>query len=199
MSPHVLIEDPQSFEIEKFLLAYPFFNKEKTLSLIDPNTGSDDTVGYEIYSKLANIPEIGLTLQPTPSHKTPIGFVGVVETKTAEDQDENDPMRPQFPWEALLVLDVDPKSLPEGVDKAWVIQVKDQKNEAVYAEIAEVLSDHFDNITVIVTSAFKDNPDPECIDGVPVDPKDKNSSVFCPIVIRRTITKEPDNTAAEKS
>lgn len=175
----VLIEKPRSFDVEKFLLAISKA-KKLNLSLINPDSGQ------EIYHRLVNIPIIGLTFKPTPDHDAPLGFLPKLDCGDKEEQtDEDDPSRPTFSPEALLVLDVDPKDLPEKVDYAWVLQVEDKRDEKAYVEIADLLSTQF-NETIIVSSAHMDNPDPDVVDGQPSNPKFPGSAPFCPIVIRRT-------------
>lgn len=181
MSP-VYIEDPLSFEIQKFIIGRQ--PKEGTIiSVLDPD-------GYEIFGTLANIPQIGLTREPTPSHRKPVGFLGVATSNTQNDNNPNDPLRPTFEPEAILSLDVADIPLPKDVTDAWVLQVKNQKDEAFYVDLADLLSRNFNNVAIVVTSAFKDNPDPGCVDGVPVDPKYPKGAFFCPIGISRTIKKE---------
>jgi hypothetical protein len=183
----VHVEDPRSFEVEKFLLAYSAA-KKLGLSLIDPSTG------LEIYHRLANIPIVGLTFQPTPDHKAPFGFPGVPAEKAhPEDcEKEDDESRPTFNPEALLVLDVDPRDLPKKMKlPVWVIQVEDFKDEPAFIEIAEILSAQFDDINIVVTSAHKQNTDPEMMDGIPADPRFPNSAPYCPIVIRRVKPTKP--------
>ena len=171
----ILIEKPQSFEIEKFLLAATSSWRPQ-LSLINPYTGK------EIFHQLVNIPKIGLTFQPTPNNGRSIGFLGTTP-RLVEDKIDNGP---EFEQEAILLLDVDPRDLPVGVEEAWVIQVKNQKSESAYIPVAEILSTRFDNITVIITSEYQDNTNPETDDGIPLNPDYPDANKHCPVVIRKT-------------
>lgn len=177
----VLVEDPRSFEIEKFLLAYSETNK-LGLSLIDPVTE------HEIFHTLINIPVIGLTFQPTAGLQGSFGFLKNLDPQETEAKNEaDDECRPTYKPEAFLNIDVDPRDLPEDVKTAWVIQVVDKKDEPAYIEIAKILSAGFDDMLVIVTSAQMQNTDPNLIKGKPVDPRFPQGPYQCPIIIRRTI------------
>jgi len=173
-------EDPQSFKIEAFLLKTFSSDPDHVLSLIKPGPFG---FGREIYHTLENIPRIGLTWQPTPSHTKRFGFLP--EMKHAEDnndQKEDDQNGPEFEPEALLVLDVDPRSLPPEITMAWVLQVKNRKNQAAYTEVAKAIMKKF-RINVIVTAATMDNPD---VEGEGVETKLGKKAVFNPVVIRTT-------------
>lgn len=143
----VYIENPISFELEEFLLN-TLINGQK-LSLVDPETG------LEINSVLANLPAIGLTFQPTPDHRNPMGFLP--EANPGKSNVFDDPLKPQFEPEAILIFDSGDIPLPEKIKNAevWVIQVKNQENEDLYAEVAKKICDKYQTVNIVVTSAFK--------------------------------------------
>ena len=174
----VILENPESPNIEQFLIAYGS-RLTPQLSLIDPETG------FEIYDVLKNMAVIGLTFQPTPSRfPQSLGFIPrpISPTKKKEAGEG----APIFEPEALLILDIDPRSLPSDVKEAWVIQVRNQADEANYVEVAKALSARFGDITIIVTSVYIANPDPTLDPGIHVNPDDSKSPLFCPISIKYT-------------
>lgn len=141
----VHVEIPFSFDIEKFLLDFHFPNF--TLSLLNPDNG------HEIYSRLENIPEIGMTTQETPERKKgQLGFLPEDRPFVHANIEEGD--LPHFEPEAILFLIVDPRQLPPAIKKAWVIQVEKEENQEKYIEVAEALSKEF-KTDIFVTSSTK--------------------------------------------
>lgn len=175
----VLFENPLSFEIEKMLIALPKIQGKK-LSLIDPNTG------FEIYNTLVNIPQIGLTFQETPSQKGTFGFVP--GNKSVDDSNHNDPLRPTFEPEAILILDVGEITLPDSTDtkSVWILQVTNKKDEKLFAVVAKVLSKHFNDKTIIISCIFMPNVDPDITDSTPPKPPKFNNGALSPVGISRT-------------
>jgi hypothetical protein len=190
----VLIENPISFEIQKLIIGHKF-DQDVTLSLIDPD-------GHEIYQTLANIPQFGFTRQPTPNHRDPAGFPGVAISETNNAHDENDPLQPTFEPEAIITLDSADIALPQLPEKTrgiWVIQVKNQKDEAFYVSVAKFLAASFnDEYSVLVSSAFKDNPDVETASTSNLPPYQKGS-LFCPVGISRATPVKAEINAVTKS
>lgn len=144
----VYVEKPFSTQIINAVL--DTYSEELPISVLDPDTG------LEIILRIPNIPIIGLTSQETPNHRRSLGFLPASDNQTDDYEAEESSNRPSFEPEALFLIDVDPRRLPEGVTDAWVIQVVDQKNEDLYIKLAKNLSAKFDDKNIIVTSAYSE-------------------------------------------
>lgn len=172
----VLVEKPFSVEIINSVL--DMYSEELPISVLDPDTG------LEIILRIPNMPIIGLTSQETPNHQRSLGFLPGTNNKADDYEAEERSNRPSFEPEALFLIDVDPRRLPQGVTNAWVIQVVDQKNEDLYIKLAKKLSAKFDDQTIIVTSAYSKRM-PRDVGEAEKAPKTKKSSLP-PVIILRT-------------
>jgi hypothetical protein len=185
--PILAREVPRSFEVQEFLLSLKF-DDGRILSLLDPERDGSGR-GSEIFYSLRNIPVTGLTFQPTPNRSN-LGFVHAQDCSEQKD----DPNR-FFDSEAVLVLDTASIQLPKEFDglETWVIQVKDQANEDLYAKVGEALMKQF-GVNIVLTSASVKRADHK-EEGVPVDPKYPDGATYCPIGVTRVTTTAPKKKA----
>jgi len=169
MPGKVMVEIPQSFKIQDYLNA---FSHESGLNFL--LTNPEDKM--RIFKKRLNIAVIGISFQ-SPQNELPLGFQLGEQRET--DTPESD--KTEYEAEAILALDVDPNSLPQGLEgTTWVVQVIDFAKMESFTPIATALSEKF-GVNVIMTPATQEDPDPKHED---VE-RSKSGGLVCPITIRK--------------
>ena len=86
-----------------------------------------------------------------------MGFLPTAKGTRPGDFRYDDPLKPTFDPEAILIFDSGDIPVPDKYKNAenWVIQVKYQENEEDYVKVAKYLCSCYPNVNIMVTSAYQ--------------------------------------------